>query len=56
MWDAIAAFFDWYWKSSAGLWLLVVAVVPVVGWEVVKRLPNGRSRRSRRRGKNVKSR
>jgi hypothetical protein len=49
--DIIITFGSWYWNSKAGLIITILIFLPIVVWEVVKRLPQRRYKSKKRRVK-----
>ena len=49
--DVISSFASWFWTSGAGFWLFVIGITPMIVWEVVKRMPNKKRKRIKRRGR-----
>lgn len=49
--DIIVAFANWFWTSGVGTILFLIGIIPMLTWQIVKRLPNKKRRKIRRIGK-----
>ncbi len=55
MFELVIAFGAWYWTSKAWLWVSIILMIPIIAWQIIKRMPNNsKLKKKKKRGKNAK--
>ena len=51
MFELVIAFGTWYWTSKAWLWVSLILMIPIVAWQIIKRMPNNSKLNKKKRRK-----